>query len=507
MKILRKIISILLFLLLALPIFAQVPTELDETYLSETSQLEFFYPSTWTMEEFNTDGSSFTLYEADFDRTSGQQPRGVVLNVTTREKTDQNSGDGTLEEAFLAQADPPAEGNWELYPVENSKVPMLRGDTTMVGNVALSIVLVDASEDTWAYLHIMNADKAMTDTVLQNIASVIAGQEPMIEFPEGLEAVYASEWFQSKFFYPETWILDVITDDGSRFDLYQNNMDIDSTEAPRAVIVEVSTRLKTDVNMGDGTLLDAFSISLKQPDDADWDLYEVPDTMVPMVRRDTTKGGIPFSIILADVSEEAWLDIRIIHSDNPIVDSILQNITSLMADTGDAYCPTETEDMRLTVVLVSANDRGINVIKAIRNITFLGLAEAKAVVDAAPVGIVLNGVNVTTALDAKTALELEGATVELRDGEAVYDPSLCVEMEMAEGSGLFQVIISEAGTQQINVIKGVRSLTSLGLAEAKDIVGAAPNGIVLSGVNLEQAEAAKLELETVGATVLIEELP
>jgi len=64
----------------------------------------------------------------------------------------------------------------------------------------------------------------------------------------------------------------------------------------------------------------------------------------------------------------------------------------------------------------------------------------------------------------------------------------------------FDVILTAAGDQKIQVIKEVRGLTSLGLKEAKELVDNAPNP-VLEGVDKEAAEKAKEALEAVGATV------
>jgi large subunit ribosomal protein L7/L12 len=64
----------------------------------------------------------------------------------------------------------------------------------------------------------------------------------------------------------------------------------------------------------------------------------------------------------------------------------------------------------------------------------------------------------------------------------------------------FDVILKEAGGQKIQVIKEVRSLTSLGLKEAKDLVDGAPKAI-LEKVSKEDANKAKEALEGAGATV------
>lgn len=64
----------------------------------------------------------------------------------------------------------------------------------------------------------------------------------------------------------------------------------------------------------------------------------------------------------------------------------------------------------------------------------------------------------------------------------------------------FDVILASAGDKKINVIKEVRTITGLGLKEAKDLVEAAPKE-VKTGVNKEEAAALKAQLESAGATV------
>ena len=68
------------------------------------------------------------------------------------------------------------------------------------------------------------------------------------------------------------------------------------------------------------------------------------------------------------------------------------------------------------------------------------------------------------------------------------------------GEDEFDVILTAAGDKKIQVIKEVRSLTSLGLKEAKDLVDGAPKP-VLEKANKEDAEKAKAQLEAAGATV------
>ena len=72
--------------------------------------------------------------------------------------------------------------------------------------------------------------------------------------------------------------------------------------------------------------------------------------------------------------------------------------------------------------------------------------------------------------------------------------------EAAAEQDEFDVILTEAGGQKIQVIKAVRELTSLGLKEAKDLVDGAPKPI-LEKADKAAAEAAKAKLEEAGASV------
>ncbi|HEY6736315.1 MAG TPA: 50S ribosomal protein L7/L12 [Candidatus Saccharimonadia bacterium] len=80
---------------------------------------------------------------------------------------------------------------------------------------------------------------------------------------------------------------------------------------------------------------------------------------------------------------------------------------------GGDDAPAAEEKTTFTVVLASAGDQKINVIKAVREITGLGLAESKALVDGAPKPVKEN-VAKADAEDAKAKLEAAGATVELQ---------------------------------------------------------------------------------------------
>jgi len=114
-------------------------------------------------------------------------------------------------------------------------------------------------------------------------------------------------------------------------------------------------------------------------------------------------------------------------------------------------------------------------------------------------------------LEKLTLLEVNGLVKELEErwgvsaaapvavgvaGGAASGGAAAVEEEKSE----FDVVITDAGPNKIQVIKAVRELTSLGLKEAKDLVEAAPKA-VKEAVSKEDAAAAKAKLEEAGAKV------
>ena len=76
------------------------------------------------------------------------------------------------------------------------------------------------------------------------------------------------------------------------------------------------------------------------------------------------------------------------------------------------------------------------------------------------------------------------------------------EAAAAEEKDEFDVILDSVGDKKIQVIKEVRSLTSLGLKEAKELVESAPKPVI-EGANKEAADKAKEALESAGATVSV----
>ena len=119
---------------------------------------------------------------------------------------------------------------------------------------------------------------------------------------------------------------------------------------------------------------------------------------------------------------------------------------------------------------------------------------------------ILDSIGALTVLELKELLD----AFEERFGVTAAAPVAAAAAPAAGGGGAaapaeeekdeFDVILTGAGAQKIQVIKAVRELTSLGLKEAKDLVDGAPKP-VLEKANKDAAEAAKAKLEEAGASV------
>jgi large subunit ribosomal protein L7/L12 len=101
------------------------------------------------------------------------------------------------------------------------------------------------------------------------------------------------------------------------------------------------------------------------------------------------------------------------------------------------------------------------------------------------------------------ALEEEfGVSAAAPVAAAAAGPAAGAPAEAAEEQTQFDVVLTAFGDQKIQVIKVVRSLTGLGLKEAKDVVEGVPSAIK-EGVTKDEAEEAKKQLEEAGASVEI----
>ncbi len=118
-------------------------------------------------------------------------------------------------------------------------------------------------------------------------------------------------------------------------------------------------------------------------------------------------------------------------------------------------------------------------------------------------------------LDAFKEMTLLELSEFVKQFEETFDVTAAAPMQVAAGPGgpaapaevedvkdEFDVILEAAGDKKIQVIKEVRSLTNLGLKEAKDLVDGAPKP-VLEKVNKEAADKGKAALEAAGATVTV----
>ena len=109
-----------------------------------------------------------------------------------------------------------------------------------------------------------------------------------------------------------------------------------------------------------------------------------------------------------------------------------------------------------------------------------------------------------------SVLEMSELVKEMEEKFGVSAASAAVAAPVAAGGGEeaaeekteFDVILTSFGEKKINVIKEVRSITGLGLKEAKEAVEAAPKAIK-EGVSKEEAEEVKKQLEEAGASVEI----
>lgn len=112
----------------------------------------------------------------------------------------------------------------------------------------------------------------------------------------------------------------------------------------------------------------------------------------------------------------------------------------------------------------------------------------------------LSGLTVLEAADLAKMLEEKWGVSAAAAVAVAAGPAAGGGAAAAEEKTEFTVVLASAGDKKIEVIKEVRALTGLGLKEAKDLVEGAPKA-VKEGVNKEEAEKIKKQLEAAGATV------
>ena len=108
------------------------------------------------------------------------------------------------------------------------------------------------------------------------------------------------------------------------------------------------------------------------------------------------------------------------------------------------------------------------------------------------------GLTLLEAQELKTILKDEYG-IEPAAGGAVMMAGPAAAAEAAEEKTEFNVVLTDAGANKINVIKEVRAITGLGLKEAKDLVEA--GGKVKEGASKAEAEDMKKKLEAAGAKI------
>jgi large subunit ribosomal protein L7/L12 len=121
----------------------------------------------------------------------------------------------------------------------------------------------------------------------------------------------------------------------------------------------------------------------------------------------------------------------------------------------------------------------------------------------------LSNLTILEAAELKTLLEEKWGVTAASGGGMMMDPAMMAAMAGGAGAAVeeeeqteFNLIIEDAGPKKINVIKVIRSLTDLGLKEAKEMAESTPSTL-LEGVTKEAVEDAKTKLEAEGAKVAI----
>jgi large subunit ribosomal protein L7/L12 len=124
------------------------------------------------------------------------------------------------------------------------------------------------------------------------------------------------------------------------------------------------------------------------------------------------------------------------------------------------------------------------------------MANIEKIVDELSNLTVMEAAELSKALEEKWGVSAAAAVAVAAPGAAAADAGGDAAAEKSE----FDVILTAVGDKKINVIKEVRTITGLGLKEAKDLVEAAPKP-VKEGASKDEAEEIKKKLEEAGASV------
>ena len=112
----------------------------------------------------------------------------------------------------------------------------------------------------------------------------------------------------------------------------------------------------------------------------------------------------------------------------------------------------------------------------------------------------LSGLTVIEAAELSKLVEEKWGVSAAAPVAAAAAPASGGDEAAGEEKSEFSVVLAAAGDKKINVIKEVRTITGLGLKEAKDLVEGAPKELK-AGVSKDDADAMKAQLEAAGATV------
>jgi large subunit ribosomal protein L7/L12 len=126
------------------------------------------------------------------------------------------------------------------------------------------------------------------------------------------------------------------------------------------------------------------------------------------------------------------------------------------------------------------------------------MADLNKIVDDLSALTVLEASELKTLLEQKWGVTAAAAAPVMM--AAAAGAGAAAPAEPVEEQTEFTVVLKDGGPKKINVIKVVRTLTSLGLKEAKDLVEGAPQNVV-EGVSKDAANDAKAKLEAEGASV------
>ncbi len=475
-KYVKRLLALIVVLIFTLPTVAQTTEVTMRDYMVPHANIAIPHPTDWIGYDLTSDFSRklVEIYALPFDRESGQQPRDVVIRFEVVDKLD----DETLEDALLRYVD--SDEPLDPIVVEHDRISMLRVDSVMVGNVALAQIIIDGDEDSWLYLSIMNADIPIVTDIVANISYLVVPSQPTeavvednvdetdetvaSDLGDELPSSIVLEDASIEIFFPEAWIIDSTP---YQHNLYESDFDRTSGQQPRSMVIEIQWFQKIP-----GETLDQAYGFLSG--DATLEPRPVEDAQFDMLRADTTMvGNVTLEVVVVDAADYFVL-LKVMKPNDLILDAMLAQIA--LAGAGDIECSVWIE-------LIDFNGEVVVSMQA------------------------RNGVEIDPLI-----LDMTTVTVEQSNESTTYGNATVQIMsdgcgDVRSGSGLYDVVITEVGAKKINVIKAVRGLTGMGLADGKALVESAPNAIVLNGVSSEVAEAAKIQLETEGATVTLVELP